>query len=167
MELRGKIEAILFATEEPIGVVEISSILMVKPEEAKRELNRIIRDYKRSEQPMEVIITGKKYRMGLKPEYREVAFPVAKKEISGDEMEAMTLILNSTKTMRGTLREKFGDRTDEISRNLKKMGFIRTEKYRNTEIYSLTNKFYRYFGITRKMMAIDLEAEDEKTGEEQ
>jgi segregation and condensation protein B len=152
MELRGKIEAILFATEEPIGIVEISSILMADSEEVKKELNKIIKEYKKSEQPMEVIITGKKYRMGLKPEYREVAYPVAKKEINGDEMEAMTIILNGEKVMRGALREKFGERADKIVTNLKKMGFVKSEKYRNTEIYQLTNKFYKYFGVNKNQI---------------
>lgn len=150
MELRGKIEAILFATEEPIGIVEISSILMADSEEVKKEINKIIRDYKKSEQPMEVVITGKKYRMGLKPEYREVAYPVAKREISGDEMEAMTLILNKEKAMRGMIRDKFGERTEQVIRNLKKMGFIKAAKYRNTEVYQLTNKFYKYFGVNKR-----------------
>ncbi len=167
MELRSKIEAILFATEEPISIIEIASILMSDQGEVKKELNHIIRDYKKSEHPMEILITGKKYRMGLKEQYREIAMPVAKKEIGNEEMEAMTLILNSNRVMRGKIREKFGDRSTEILRNLKRMGFVKADKYRNTEIYSLTNKFYKYFGVRKREIANMAKVEEEIEGEDQ
>ncbi len=150
MELQRKLEAILFATEEPLGITEISSILLEEPGVVKKELRKLIQRYGSENTSMEISSIGKKYRMILKSEYADVVKEVTKPELSGEQIKLLTLILNNDKTMRGEINEKFRGQSDHVIHSLKKLGFIRSSKYRNTEIFQLTSKFYKYFNIQNK-----------------
>ncbi len=51
--------------------------------------------------------------------------------------------------MKGEVKEKFKMQSDFLIHSLKRTGFIKSIKYRNTEIYELTNKFYKYFNMEK------------------
>lgn len=152
VSLEQKIEALLFASEEPLGVTEISSILFEQPQEIRKYLRKIVKDYDARDTSLQITSVGKKYKMTLKPDFQEIVFPVATPEFTQDELKALTIILNSKKSMRGEITERLHERTESVIRDLKKRGMLKSERYRNTEIYSLTPKFYRYFNVKKKAL---------------
>ncbi len=160
VSLEQKIEALLFASEEPLGITEISSILFEQANEIRKCVRKIIKDYNSRETSLQISTVGKKYKMTIKPDFQDVVFPVAKPEFTPDELKALTIIFNSKKSMRGEVTEKLHDRTDSVIRELKKRGMIKSEKYRNTEVYSLSPKFYKYFDVEKKKLKIQQNTED-------
>ncbi len=149
MDIQRKIEAILFATEEPVGIMEISSILLEDQNIIRKELRRLMKDYSVRETCITISNVGKKYRMVLKNEYSDLVKGVAKPELSPEQIRLLTLILNNDRTMKGEVKEKFKMQSDFLIHSLKRTGFIKSIKYRNTEIYELTNKFYKYFNMEK------------------
>ncbi len=166
VELQKKIEALLFATDQPIGVKEISSILMENEETVRKDLRRLMKDYSTRDTSLCIISTGKKYRMSLKSEYEGIAMPVAKMEMTPLQLKALTAIYNSGKALRGSIRDRVGEKTDDVIGELRKSGFIKSEKYRNTEMYTLTRKFYTYFNVNHKKLKEEFnKVQDGKTDE--
>ena len=45
VELQKKIEALLFATDDPIGIKEMASLLMENEDAVKKELKKLMKDY--------------------------------------------------------------------------------------------------------------------------
>ncbi len=150
VNLEQKIEALLFASEEPVGITEISSILFETPEQVRKSIRKLLKDYDARETSLQISTVGKKYKMTLKSDFQEIVFPVATPEFSQDELKALTIIVNSRKPMRGGVSEKLHGQAGSVIHSLKKKGMLKSEKYRNTEIYTLTNKFYRYFNVEKK-----------------
>ena len=72
VELQKKIEALLFATDDPIGIKEIASLLMENEDAVKKELKKLMKDYAARETSIAILCTGKKYRMSLKKEYDSI-----------------------------------------------------------------------------------------------
>ena len=161
MGIDEKLEALLFASEEPLSLTELSSILLESQDEVKKSLKRLIKSYESRNTSIVISVTGKKYKMTLKPEFNEVVSPVATPELSKEELKALTLIVNSKKAMKGEVNEKLHKRADAVITNLKKLGFIKSEKYRNTEIYKLTGKFYKYFNVKKGVQLDKTKGEEE------
>ncbi len=161
MGIDEKLEALLFASEEPLSLTELSSILLESQDEVKKSLKRLIKSYESRNTSIVISVTGKKYKMTLKSEFNEVVSPVATPELSKEELKALTLIVNSKKAMKGEVNEKLHKRADAVITNLKKLGFIKSEKYRNTEIYKLTGKFYKYFNVKKGVQLDKTKGEEE------
>ncbi len=161
MGIDEKLEALLFASEEPLSLTELSSILLESQDEVKKSLKRLIKSYESRNTSIVISVTGKKYKMTLKSEFNEVVSPVATPELSKEELKALTLIVNSKKAMKGEVNEKLHKRADAVITNLKKLGFIKSEKYRNTEIYKLTGKFYKYFNVKKGVQLDTTKGEEE------
>ncbi len=163
MDIQKKIEAILFAAEEPVGLTELSSILLEDQSVVKKELRKLIKEYSERDTSITISTLGKKYRMILKSDYSEIVKNVSKPELTNEQIRLLTLILNKGKTMKGEVREKFRVQSDFLIHSLKKEGFIKSLKYRNTEIYQLTGKFYKYFNIEKGKLPVN---KSEGTGSE-
>ena len=163
MDIQKKIEAILFAAEEPVGLTELSSILLEDQSVVKKELRKLIKEYSERDTSITISTLGKKYRMILKSDYSEIVKNVSKPELTNEQIRLLTLILNKDKTMKGEVREKFRVQSDFLIHSLKKEGFIKSLKYRNTEIYQLTGKFYKYFNIEKGKLPVN---KSEETGSE-
>ena len=155
MDIQKKIEAILFAAEEPVGLTELSSILLEDQSVVKKELRKLIKEYSERDTSITISTLGKKYRMILKSDYSDIVKDVSKPELTNEQIKLLTLILNKDKTMKGEVREKFKVQSDFLIHSLKKGGFIKSLKYRNTEIYQLTGKFYKYFNIEKGKMPVN------------
>jgi segregation and condensation protein B len=163
VDIQKKIEAILFAAEEPVGLTELSSILLEDQSVVKKELRKLIKEYSERDTSITISTLGKKYRMILKSDYSDIVKDVSKPELTNEQIKLLTLILNKDKTMKGEVREKFKVQSDFLIHSLKKGGFIKSLKYRNTEIYQLTGKFYKYFNIEKGKLPVN---KSEETGSE-
>ena len=166
VELQKKIEALLFATDDPIGIKEMASLLMENEDSVKKELKKLMKDYAARETSIAILCTGKKYRMSLKKDYDSIAMPVARMEVTPQQLKALTAIYNSPRALRGAIKDRLGEKSDEIISELKRAGFIKIDKYRNTEMYVLTKKFYSYFNMNQKKLKEEIHKAQEGVTDE-
>ena len=83
MSLKSKIEAIIYATEEPVTLDQIVAVVSAEEgEEPKRAIkaaiDELIQDYAREDRGMEIRHVANGFRMATKPEHHDVVRAFAK-----------------------------------------------------------------------------------------
>ncbi len=147
MDLRLSVEALLFASREPLSVLDISLLLGADKTSVGRALRSLIAEYRKRDGSITISRVGISYRMQLKKEYADIALPVAETEFSQRELSFLGYIAANEGVLRGNLKKRFQKDFQEILTKLRKAGMVRTEKYRNTERLFTTKRFFKYFGI--------------------
>ncbi|MHB8360441.1 MAG: SMC-Scp complex subunit ScpB [Thermoplasmataceae archaeon] len=164
MTLSARIEALLYASENPLSILEISSVLIEQSNSVKKELNRIMKKMNDEDSGIFIARIGNRYKMTIKNEYRDIVGPVSASELNRMDLKIVGFIASRERTIKGDLRRAFGDKYVHVIKTLKEKGLINGRKERNTESYSVTNKFYKYFNVKKEefeKIASDLkESED-------
>ncbi len=157
------VEAVLYATENPLSASDIASVLGKGKEEVVRAIKGLTRDYRDRATSLTIVRVGIRYKMQLKNEFSEIVVPVSKREINNTELRILGFVAANAGCKRGDVVQRFGESSRKALENLINRKFLSPEKYRNTEIYSVTKEFYRYFNIGKK----ELEAKVNKLSEVQ
>ncbi|MGP6220687.1 SMC-Scp complex subunit ScpB [Caldiplasma sukawensis] len=145
-EVEKKVEAILFASGYLMQVNEIASICGEDSEDVGKAIKKLTKEYAKRDTSIEIKKVGKKYRMELKDEYKNIAMQVARPEIDHDGLKLLSVINSGIDTV-GRVKDAVGKNFELALMKVREMGFIKLEKYRNTEKIILTRKFYSYFNI--------------------
>lgn len=154
MSLEEKVEAILYASENPLSVTDIATVLGENKDTVMKALRALIREYKKRSTSLVIVRGGIRYKMQLKNEFSDIVTPVSKREISNLELKILGFVAANPQCMRGNIVQHFGDRSRSPLEGLVHRKFLSAKKYRNTELYNVTKEFYRYFNINKS----DLEA---------
>lgn len=152
MNLKLSIEALLFASKEPMSINDIAIILRDSKENVSRALRSLSRDYSARETCLRIARSGIRYKMALKDDFVETALSVSEPEFPKEATEILSFIISSKTPMRGEIKRKFGDEAEKWLNDLKRRKIISSEKFRNTEIYSAGKYFYRYFDVSKKAL---------------
>lgn len=162
MSLEEKVEAILYASENPLSVSDLATVLGENKDSVMKALRALIRDYRKRTTSLDIVRTGIRYKMQLKNEFSDLVTPVSKREISNLELRILGFVAANSQCLRGDVIQHFGERARTPLEGLVHRKFLNAHKYRNTEQYTVTREFYRYFNIGKK----DLESRIRGMGEE-
>lgn len=162
MDLEEKVEAILYASENPLSVADIATVLGENKDEVMKALKLLIRDYKKRRTALNIVRNGIRYKLQLKNDFSDIVTPVSKREVSNLELRILGFVAANSECLRGDIIGHFGERSRTPLEGLVHRKFLNAKKYRNTEQYSVTREFYRYFNIGKK----DLESRIKTIGEE-
>lgn len=162
MSLEEKVEAILYASENPLSITDIAMVLGENKDSVVKALKKLVKDYKDRTTSLDIVRTGIRYKMQLKNEFSDLVTPVSKREISNLELKILGFVAANTQCLRGDVIQHFGERSRSPLEGLVHRKFLNARKYRNTEQYSVTKEFYRYFNIGKK----DLEGRVKSMGED-
>ncbi len=149
MSLEEKVEAILYASENPLSVADIATVLNENKDEVMKAVKALIKSYRKRPTSLVIVRTGIRYKMQLKNEFSDIVTPVSKREISNLELKILGFVAANPQCMRGDIVQHFGDRSRTPLEGLVHRKFLNAKKYRNTELYSVTKEFYRYFNINK------------------
>ncbi len=149
MSLEEKVEAILYASENPLSIADIATVLSENKDEVMKALKALIKDYRKRPTSLDIVRNGIRYKMQLKNEFSDLVTPVSKREISNLELRILGFVAANPQCMRGDIVQHFGDRGRAPLEGLVHRKFLSARKYRNTELYSVTREFYRYFNINK------------------
>jgi Predicted transcriptional regulator containing the HTH domain len=150
MSINARVEAILYASEEPISASDISVIINEPKEEVLKAIKEITRNYRKSGSALEIKRTGIRYKIQLNPEYSSIVAPVSRREISPLELKVLGYIAANPGCIRGDVVRKFGEKSREPLAMAIERKFVSSRKFRNTELLTPTREFYRYFNISPK-----------------
>lgn len=150
MTINARVEAILYASEEPISASDISVIINEPKEEVIKAIREINRNYRKNGSALEIRRTGIRYKLQLNPEYGNIVAPVSKREIGPLELKVLGYIAANPGCIKGDVIRKFGEKSrGSISYAIERK-FVSSRKFRNTELLTPTREFYRYFNISPK-----------------
>ena len=169
MDLKARIEAVLFVTGKAVQLKEIAEILEADEMEVEDAMLSLIMDYASREGALE-IDDENGYIIQVKDEYMDIVEKLCPVDLKTAVQKTLTIIALKEPLRQTTLIEMRGSTAYEHVQELLEKGFISKTKDKNGRSYNLktTPKFAEYFklkGDTRalaKMLDLEKKVSDEK-----
>lgn len=153
MEIRSKIESLLFISAKPMTAKQLGDLLKVKEADVKKAGDELVEDYKNNKRGIQIIKNGSKYQMVSSPENSKVVQEFIKDETTGElsrpSLETLTIIAYRGPISKIDLDRIRGVNCSLIVRNLLIRGLIEAKLDKNKELtyYNVTFDFIRFLGI--------------------
>lgn len=154
-EIKAAIEAILFASGEPVPVEQIASVVGISVEDTVVILNELVLEYNRYERGIQVVESAEGWVMCTKPAYfRYVGIlnRVPGKKLSQAALETLAIIAYQQPVTRAEIEAIRGVRVDRTLSSLLERGLVaeagRKEAPGRPVLYVTTTEFLKLFGLT-------------------
>ncbi len=147
------IEALLIATDTPLSLGRIASIVNSSEEEVKRSLEILNEEYRKTGRAFEIKEVAGGYQIYTLPEYADFVGKLKEKreKLSKAALETLAIIAYHQPITRAEIERTRGVDSSYILESLMQKGLIRTCGRLPTPgrpiKYATTNEFLRYFGI--------------------
>lgn len=148
MDLKARIEAVLFVTGRAVELKEIAEILEVDEQEVEDALLSLIVDYSSREGALE-IDDENGYIIQVKDEYMDIVEKLCPVDISNAVLKTLTVIALKEPIRQSVLKDLRGSTAYEHVAELVEKGLVSRKKDKNGRSYNLktTPKFAEYFKI--------------------
>lgn len=144
------IEALLFASENPLKLSDLVMLSGFEVKVARKELRALIKEYEKRESAIEIIKVKNSYVMQLKPDYLDFGYKVGKPELDEDVLKTLAVISYYQPIKQSKLREMIGEKVYEHIETLKSKNLIYLKRSGRTYDVNTTKYFGSYFGIDAK-----------------
>lgn len=141
-------EALLIATVSPLSKNEISSALVVEQKEVERALRILKKRYENT--ALELKVIGRKYKIGVRDRYSEVAFKYSESELGKGELEIIGLLFNKGKTYISHVERLRGRKAMEELDHLSRIGLVEVTPIGRRRVVKLTRAFFSKYGKVLK-----------------
>ena len=175
-EQKKVIEAILFLSEEQVGVSKIAGVLSISDDEVETLVRELKDDLAKSDRGLQVFEAAGGYQMGTIPELApllERAFSEdVSSNLSGAALEALAIIAYKQPVTRIEIESIRGVRCEYILENLLKRKLIKISGRREGPgrplLYCTTPDFLKYFGLMDlgDLPPLEFEQNEDKPEEE-
>ena len=148
IELKSRIEAVLFVTAKVLQINEIAEILEETPELVEEALLELIMDYASREGALE-IDDENGYILQVKQEHLDIVEKLCPVELKPSVLKTLTVIALKEPIRQSYLKDLRGSNTYEHVTELIEKGLISRNKDKNGRSYNLktTAKFKEYFKL--------------------
>ncbi len=148
MDLKSRIEAVLFLTGRAVELKEISKLLQTDEQEVEEAMLSLILDYSSRDGALE-IDDENGYIIQVKNEYMDIVEKLCPVDISNAVLKTLTVIALKEPIRQAELKELRGACAYEHIQELIDKGLISRKKDKNGRSYNLktTPKFEEYFKI--------------------
>jgi chromosome segregation and condensation protein ScpB len=137
-------EALLIATVNPLTKGEISQALSLDSKEVSRILRLLKKRYEGTSLELKTI--GKKYKIGVREKYSDLAFKYSESELDRGELEIIGLLFNRKKVYISHIERLRGRKAQQELEHLSKLGFVEVKPVGNRRIVKLTRLFHSRYG---------------------
>ena len=153
MELRKKIEALLFSSGKRMHIIEIAKLCNAPPDRTRAELINLAADYGARESSLAVQNDGEYWKLATKQDYTNVVKSFVKEtELSKTLMETLATIAFKYPIKQADLIRVRTNKAYDHLMELEKMGYITRQKYGRTKLIKLTEKFFNYFNLQEESL---------------
>ena len=148
MDLKSRIEAVLFVTGRAVDIKEISKISEADEQATEEAMLSLIFDYSSRDGALE-IDDENGYIIQVKSEYMDIVEKLCPVDISNAVLKTLTVIALKEPIRQSELKELRGSTAYEHVQELVNKGLISRKKDKNGRSYNLktTTKFAEYFKI--------------------
>ena len=148
MDLKSRIEAVLFVTGRAVTLEEISKILETDEQEVQSAMLDLIYEYSSRDGALE-IDDENGYILQVKEEYSDITDKLCPVDISNAVLKTLTVIALKEPIRQSELKELRGANAYEHVKELVDKGLISRHRDKNGRSYNLktTPKFLEYFKI--------------------
>lgn len=156
MELKAKVEALLFAWGDPITEKEMREALKVTALELRGALNALKDDLSADDRGLRLVCVNDSYQLSTKPELFESISEFAKKtrtkSLSNAALETLSIVAYKQPVLKSEIEEIRGVRCDQVLKSLERTDLIavlgRMEIPGRPKVYGTTETFLRKFGLS-------------------
>lgn len=153
MNLKSKIESLLFVSGNPFSSERIAKILGVKKDEAEQESKNLAAAYEAADGGMKIAVIDDKYQMVTNPECAAAVADFLKEEIIGEltrpQLETLTIVAYRGPISKFELEQIRGVNCSMILRNLLIRGLVEQKSSEgDMERFIITHDFLKYLGLT-------------------
>lgn len=153
--LKGIIEAILFASGDPVSIKDIAQIVRVSEKRVESLLDFLSEDYMAESRGLYIVRFNNKVQLSTKSEYAEyvkrLIKPEGRQNLSQAALETLSIIAYKQPITRMEIDEIRGVRSDRAIATLVERGLIkesgRLDAPGRPILYSTTDEFLKYFGF--------------------
>jgi chromosome segregation and condensation protein ScpB len=143
-EVSNRTEALLIATVNPMAKSEISTALSIDPGEVAKSLRILKKRYQGTS--LEIKMIGRKYKIGVRDKYSEVAFKYSESEMDKGELEIIGLLFRKGKSYISHVERLRGRKAEEELEHLSKLGLVEIIPKGRRRIVKLTRTFFSRYG---------------------
>jgi chromosome segregation and condensation protein ScpB len=143
-EVSNRMEALLIATVSPMSKNDISTALSVDLKAVNKSLRNLKKRYE--ETSLELKMIGRKYKIGVRDKYSEVAFKYSESEMNKGELEIIGLLFRKGRTYISHIERLRGKRAEEELDHLGKLGLVEIIPQGRRRLVKLTRTFFSRYG---------------------
>ena len=155
IKARAVIEALVFASSEPIRLKELSAILGINEHTVKQLLADIVEDYRRNRRGIQIVEVANGYQFVTHPECAQYVEKLRQNPrqvaLSTAAIETLAIIVYKQPITRAEIEELRGVRVDSALATLIERELIREAGRKDAPgkpiLYATTQKFLSYFGL--------------------
>jgi len=153
LEVKNKIEALLFVSHKPLTASELAKLIDVKKDEVFEVLAELKNEYAQKAGGIELIELEDKYQLAAASAAADSVAKFLKTEVTGEltkpSLETLTIIAYRGPISKVELELIRGVNCSMILRNLLMRGLIesREDKTKATFVYQITMDFMKFLGI--------------------
>lgn len=155
-ELKGRLEAVLFAAGDPMTVREMATLLDVVPDAVEMLLEEMALDYAGAERGLQIIRLEDRIQLTTKLDYSSSVLKLAqvneRQTLSKGALECLAIIAYKQPVTRVEVDEIRGVSSDYVLSKLLERSFITVIGRKNVpgkpKLYATTDEFLRQFGFS-------------------
>lgn len=153
MNLKSKVESILFVSGSPIDVSKLAKLLEVKKDDIESSIEELQLDYKNNNRGIQIAQVGDRYQVVTSADNSKEVGSFLKQEVIGEltrpQLETLTIIAYRGPIVKPELEQIRGVNCTIILRNLMIRGLIEEGEIRDgMDTYLVTHEFLKFLGIT-------------------
>jgi segregation and condensation protein B len=157
-DLKRIIEALLFASPEPLSLSRIKTILQhVEAKDINDALQSLKADYAQDSRSFQIVEIGGGYQLATKPEYYDFVARLvessAKQRLSKAAMETLAVVVYKQPVVRSTIESIRGVNVDGVLRTLMERDLIRivgrADGPGRPLLFGTTREFLLQFGLNK------------------
>ncbi|MDY3119252.1 MAG: SMC-Scp complex subunit ScpB [Peptoniphilus sp.] len=156
MELKAKVEALLFAWGDPLSEKDMQDALNVTAIELRRALSELDKELSGEGRGLRLMNVRDTYQLSTKPELFDAIAAFAKKSrtksLSNAALETLSIVAYKQPVLKSEIEDIRGVRCDQVLKSLEKIHLItvlgRMEIPGRPKVYGTTDTFLRKFGLS-------------------
>jgi segregation and condensation protein B len=148
-----KIEAALFVSARYLSIEELVELTNINPLLLRELLEKLKEDYHSRDCSIEIINKSELWKMDLKQEYFNMINKLASgnAEFTKAEQETLAIIAYKQPVKQSVLIKIRGNKAYEHVAHFMELGLVRARKFGHTIELNLTEQFYDYFHLEKKV----------------
>ncbi len=172
-QIAGAVEAMLFVTDEPVGVIELADMLEVDPKQVEAALVELREGFERDGRGIQLREVAGGWRLYTHPAYHELVEKYVlswdTRKLSQAALETLAIVAYMQPCTRATVASVRGVNSDSSINSLVEKGLVReagqADTPGNPTLYATTRGFLEKFGLrsTADLPDLDLYAPDDAT----
>lgn len=148
--LKAKIEAALFMSNNPISIKELSKLMRKDPDKVKEALDELKNDLENDNRGIHLIETSVGFQFKVKPEYTSLVRTLTPyQDLGRGLLRVLALVAYKQPITQAEIVKVIGNRTYEYVKRLEQRGLIKAIKAGRTKALVATKEFANYFGLEK------------------